>query len=250
MLAGLFRPKPLIDQDSADWLKRHFDWILDNIDPGFFHQHGQLVLPTNDFFPGRADSHQAMAQLLLTKTQEYAGLAHWPVQLLDPSQGVIEPPSQQIPRLPGQQHAYDTAVTAQYQPLQVTFNPAQVNDPQAMISSFAQTLAHALLQQQPLPEHLNEEQYPLLVELVTIYLGFGIPVANSAFVFAGGCGGCGKRAAQRQAFLSQDEALFGLALFCHQLQLDDNRVNPHLKPHLKKFYKRARFQLEQLLTAA
>lgn len=249
MLTGLFRPKPLLDPDSADWLQRHFDWILATIDHDFFRQHAQLVLPTNDFFPGRADSHQGMAELLLAKTQEYAGLSHWPAQLLDPNQAAIEQP-QPIPRLPTRQQPAKAAQVTECEALQVAFNPAQVNDPQAMISSFAQSLAHALLQQQPLPEQLSDEQYPLLVELVAIYLGFGIPVANSAFVFAGGCGGCGKRAAQRQAFLSQDEALFGLALFSHHLQLDDKTVNAHLKPHLKKFYKRARYQLEQLMTAA
>ena len=120
----------------------------------------------------------------------------------------------------------------------------QVNDPQAMVSSFAQSVAHALAQQAETAPQIDAEQWPLLVELVAIYLGFGVPMTNTAFAFAGGCGGCGKKAAQRQAVLSQDEALFGLALFCKLKQIESKEVLAQLKPHLKKLYKRACHQLE------
>ncbi len=240
MLATLFAPKPLLDDASADWICQQFGWILQQFERDYFLQQTPLVLPNNDHFPGRADSHQLMAQLLFDKVKQYAGLTHWPTELFDASQQAVEenPRPLALPRLPDAK-----LPVAASDSLPVYFNPAQVNDPQAMISSLAQSLSHALAQQVA-PPPVTAEQWPLLVELVAIYLGFGVPLTNSAFAFAGGCGGCGKRAAQRQAFLSQDEALFGLALFCALKQIDAKQVLPHLKPHLRKLYKRASHQLQ------
>ncbi|MEH6472042.1 MAG: hypothetical protein V7752_12405 [Halopseudomonas sp.] len=241
MLTSLFQPKPLLDDDSADWICQQFGWILQQFDRDYFLQQTPLVLPNNDYFPGKADSHQGMAQLLFDRVKQYAGLEHWPTELFDASQ---RPPdqTQPLPALP-LQRGQDLVPSIEATPLPIYFNPAQVNDPQAMISSFAQSIGNAYAQQASQAPNVSAEQWPLLVELVAIYLGFGIPMTNSAFAFAGGCGGCGKRAAQRQAFLSQDEALFGLALFCQLKQIDAKQVLPQLKPHLKKLYKRANQQL-------
>ncbi len=247
MLTSLFQPKPLLDDDSADWICQQFGWILQQFDSAYFRQQTPLVLPTNDFFPGRADSHQAMAGLLFERVKEYAGLTHWPTELFDAREQPDELPKRlALPAQRGEQLPDPLPIPGHNsQPLAVYFNPAQVNDPQAMVSSFAQAIANALAQQATEPPQLTAEQWPLLVELVAIYLGFGVPMTNSAFAFAGGCGGCSARAAQRQAFLSQDEALFGLALFCQLKRIETKAVVPHLKPHLKKLYKRATHQLQQ-----
>ncbi|MFT5722614.1 MAG: hypothetical protein ACI9W6_002947 [Motiliproteus sp.] len=247
MFNSLFQPKPLLDDDSATWICHQFNWIQQQFDADYFLEQSPLVLPNNDFFPGRADSHQGMAQLLLDQVKRHAGLEHWPTELLEGRLQPDEPPGRlALPAQRGEQRGSNQPIVSQaVAALPVYFNPAQVNDPQAMVSSFAQSIGNALTQQAALPPHISAEQWPLLVELVAIYLGFGIPMTNSAFAFAGGCGGCSKRAAQRQAFLSQDEALFGLALFCSLKQLDAGQVLPHLKPHLKKLYKRACAQLEK-----
>ena len=243
MFAALFAPKPLLDSDSADWISQQFDWILDQFGSDYFQQRTPLVLPNNDFFPGRADSHQAMAQCLLDSIQQYAGLSHWPTLLLD---GSLEAPSSptELPTLSPERG--DQLAPLATPALPIYFNPAQVNDPQALISSLVQSISHALAQQVATPPHVEPSQWPLLVELVGVYLGFGVPLVNSAFVFAGGCGSCGKRAAQRQAYLSQDEALFALALFCQHKEITAEQVKPHLKPHLKKLYRQAEAQARNL----
>ena len=245
MLANLFRPKPLLDPDSAAWIQQQFDWLSQQFEAALPLQQATLVKPDNDHFPGRADSHQAMAQLLLERVQHYARLSHWPTLLHDASRVAPQPLPSEL-RLPllADHHEADTQVENDATTLPIYFNPAQVNDPQAMISALLQPLCHALLLQAPEPPPIKAEQWPLLVELAGIYLGFGIVITNSAFVFAGGCGGCATRAAARQAFLSQDEALFGLALFCQRKGIGANSVTPQLKPHLKKLYRRAGHQLE------
>ncbi|MEH6649416.1 MAG: hypothetical protein V7707_05230 [Motiliproteus sp.] len=245
MLANLFKPKPLLDDPSAAWICQQFEWIVQQFDGDFFEQTTILVLPDNNHFPGKADNHQAMAQILFDRVKHYAGLNHWPTLLLNLAQHAPQQDDQQaILPLTLQQGQQLAPVAGP--PLRVYFNPAQVNEPQAMISSFAQSLAHALAQQTEQPPAIETQQWPLLVELVAIYLGFGVPMTNSAFAFAGGCGSCGKLAAQRQAFLSQDEALFALALFCQHKQIDNSTVVPQLNSHLKKLYKRAQWQLQQI----
>ncbi|WP_421866076.1 hypothetical protein [Motiliproteus sp.] len=234
---GLFTPKPLLEPDSAQWICHQFAWLHQQFNPAHPLAQAELVLPNNDFFPGRADSHQGMAELLLERVKHYAGLSHWPTELVN-----LRTPSATAVTHQPQSHQQPVEVPSETT-LPVPFDPAQVNDPQAMIVSLLQGLTHPLLLQKPSPDILQPGQWPLLVELLGIYLGFGVPITNSAFAFAGGCGSCASRAAQRQAYLSQDEALFGLVIFCELKGIAAKTATTPLKPHLKPFYKRARQQL-------
>lgn len=234
---GLFDPKPLLEQESAHWICQQFAWLQQQFNSAHPLTQAELILPNNDFFPGRADSHQAMAQLLLERIKHLCGLSHWSTELVNVRIQTANAVSHQSPT--PQQLASTSVPTL----LPVPFDPAQVNDPQAMIISLLQGLTHPLLLQRSPPEGLQQGQWPLLVELLGIYLGFGIPITNTAFAFAGGCGSCASRAAQRQAYLSQDEALFGLVIFCELKGISPKSVTTQLKPHLKPFYKRARQQL-------
>ncbi|RDE22553.1 hypothetical protein DV711_08145 [Motiliproteus coralliicola] len=234
---GLFSPKPLLEQDSALWLCQQFAWLMQQFGTDHPLHQAELVLPNNDYFPGKADSHRGMAQLLLERIKQYSGLQHWPTELVNLRAPTANAVSDQSPT------AAQPSESVPASALPVAFDPAQVNDPQALISSLLQGLTHPLLLQRPTPVGLQQGQWPLLVELLGIYLGFGIPITNSAFAFAGGCGSCASRAAQRQAYLSQDEALFALVIFCELKGIGCGQVTTHLKPHLKPFYKRARQQL-------
>ena len=190
------------------------------------------MLPSNDFFPGRADSVEGMARLILEHVKAYAGMAHWPTELAD--QRVCAPLGRLHDPLPRPlRSAEPTVEPGQGQPLLVPCNPEQINRPEAMIASFAHVLAHYLGQTAAEPPPGGVEYWPHATELLAVYLGFGLMFANSAFTFRGGCGSCYNPRANRDAYLSEREATGALALFAALKGMPARKVGRHLKPHLR-----------------
>ena len=217
-----------------------FAWALENFDADYFHQHTVLVEPSNKFFPGRVDSQQGMAELIFDRVKAYAGVSHWPTRVQDASSCVIEStPTIEItgnmrevdgkedPNLPAEQR------------LLIPYNPQQISNPEGMIASFAHTLAHYLGQTARTPPPGGEEYWPHVTELLAIYLGFGLMFANSAYTFRGGCGSCYNANANRDAYLTEQQSVYSLAIFAVLKGLPDKSVTSHLKGHLRSFYKKA-----------
>jgi hypothetical protein len=63
--------------------------------------------------------------------------------------------------------------------------------------------------------------------------------ANSAFTFRGGCGSCYNPSANRQAYLTELEATYALAIFTVLKEVPNSAVTKHLKKHLRGFFKSA-----------
>ena len=94
---GLFGNKALLDASASQWLFDAFAWSLENFDAGLFHSGTHLVLPTNQCFPGRADSLHGMASLIFDRVKAYAGVAHWPTRLADQSScTLLNPPRVEV----------------------------------------------------------------------------------------------------------------------------------------------------------
>jgi len=249
MFDRLFRPTPVLDHDSLAFMRAIQRWAQDSFGGDYFERQIRLVPPTNHYFPDRIGNVEEMAERLLRRMQGYLGIDHWPLRVA--AQAV------QPLRLPGGLGAprigTDAATVAAAAPavevavedaILLHYNRLQASDPQAMIATHGQQLGACLLALAPSPPPASAQQLPLVAELLVAYTGFGIQLANSAFKFAGGCGGGGCSAAGRTAYLNQDEALMALALFCASKQIAPGQVTPHLNKHLRGVYKRALRQLQ------
>lgn len=244
-MLGLFERKPVIEPESSQWLIDHFAWSLEHFQAPLFYSETRLVLPNNACFPGRADSVEGMAQQIFDQVKVYAGVSHWPTTLVNPE---ICPITQftQVEvkgdlRGPG---GIAVADTADIERLQIPYNPQQVNNPEGMIASFAHTLAHHLGQMATSAPPSGAEYWPEITELLAIYMGFGLMFANSAFTHRGGCGSCYNAAAVRDAALSEREATYALAIFAVLKELPSNQVTPHMKKHLRSFFRKAMKELQ------
>ena len=237
---GLFNNTPPVDADASRWLLDAFDWALQNFEPEFFGAHPQLVLPSADHFPGKADSIEGMANMVFDKVKAFAGVAHWPTLLVDQTVCPVMQLSQVEIHgaLRGPDGVANAAVAAENR-LQIPFNPQQVNQPEALIASFAYGVAHHLGPQARTTPPGGPEHQPLLTELLAIYLGFGLMFANSAFTFRGGCGSCYNPAANRHAALSETESTYALAIFATLKDIPDSAITRHLKKHLRGVYRRS-----------
>lgn len=243
MFANLFTSKPPLDEPSIAWILAVFGWALRWFDAEYFRDQTRLIAPTNDFFPGRADSIQGMAELIFRATAGYAGMGHWPLRLMPPQAGMsIAPPLLALPQPLRGSPAEPTAPVVQVGAasiIPITYNPILVNNPEALIAGLAQNLAHHLGAAAGEPPPGGLQNWPQATEIMGVFLGFGLLFANTAFQFqTKSCGSCSAPSPQRQAFLSQFDISYALALFCVLKGIPQGECLRHLKSALRPHFKR------------
>lgn len=237
MLFGLLDRGPLLDRRYAGWMFDVYAWALRNFDPVMFRDETVLVTPTNEHFPGRANSPEQMAHLVFDRVVAYAGMQHWPLQLLPP--GSCAPaPGAGVRMVAGPRGSRAVAVDPATARLTLSYDPEYINNPEAMIAVFAHTLAHHLGTSATEPPPGGAENWPHVTELLAVFLGFGLMFANTALVLPrGGC--CGGPVVRRQAYVSQHDITYALAIFSALKGLPPRVVSRHLKKSLRGHFRRA-----------
>lgn len=246
-MLNLFRSKPLIDDASCEWMFDTFEWALTHFDRQEFFQRSQLIQPTNVFFPGNVDSRHDMAETIFNHVVSYAGLKHWPLQLQAPQLFNAQPPAlldlSVVQRNSSAANTLPALITSQ--PMAMTYNPQQASKPGDLASSYAHHLAqHVVAQSQQIPPG-EATYFNASTEIVAIFMGFGVMMANSAYTFRGGCGSCYNAQANRQATLSEENVIFALALFCRLKGIKTADATRHLKGYLRTNFKQALKQIER-----
>ncbi len=237
-LLGLFANKKLLDDEVRQWLFDATAWALRNFDARLFREQTVLVLPSDDYFPGRADSVEGMASLIFERVKGYAGMSHWPTRLVDARACQLEPPA--AVAITGPLRGEGLPVPEGVAELPVPYDPAMVNNPEAMIGSFAHLLAFNLVQQVGEAPPGGPEALPQASEVLAVLLGFGVILANSSFnVRLPRCGSCGPAPVDRQSFLTEAETTYTLAIFCALKGISASEVVPRLKKSLRGYFKRA-----------
>lgn len=245
--------KELISSAAADWIDECALWTLEQFGADAFWQHTQLVLPDSTHFPEKVSGPGPMAQYVLGRVTEMAGVAHWPWQLVDSrlSQPTAPPllgidPQQRFAQ--GEAPAPGLLAAAQgpapTTALQIPLVIDQVSKPQDLVASLAHSCAqHMLWQSQKTPPG-GMEYFEQASEVLAVFAGFGIMLTNSAYTYRGSCARCYNPRANRQASLSESESVYALALFCHLKQQPLDKVFKYLKPHLKNSFKLASKQIK------
>ncbi len=251
------RKQQLLDEDSILWIFDSFAWAMEQFDNKVFAEETSLVLPNNQFFPGEENSAEGMANLIFSQVKTYAGMSHWPTRLVNLAEA--QPPAapqakiQISGQLRGKQASahfacdlrsvlsVNYAVDPQALDNRIAFyyHPQQLKSPESLIAHFAQGVAHQVVMANGSVPPGGKDYLPVAIDLVGIFMGFGIIFANSAVVArSGGCGGCGGgQSPMREVILSENEAVYALALFCQLKSVDAHQVTRHLKKHLRAFFK-------------
>ncbi len=245
LIDRILRRGPVIDPESASWLLDCYQWALEWFDAELFAGQTELVIPSNRHFPGRAGSVGGMAELIFNRVKHYACLSHWPTTLHDASHCTVDPAPQVVIEPPIRRAGGADPDMGKHEGplLPIYYNPDQVSNPEGMIATFAHTLAHYLGQMAGEPPPGGRDFWPQSTEVLATFLGFGLMFANSAYTFRGGCGSCYNPNAVRQAYLTEVEATYALAIFCFLKGIDPPSVTPHLKRHLRSPLRRALAEL-------
>ena len=240
MVFGLLSKQAVIDPSSSEWIFNAYGWALENFDADLFYSQTVLVRPTNEFFPGTVNSVHGMAESVFERVKGYAGISHWPTLVQDQSACQLTE-SQQI-QIQGALRGPDGITNDSVrdnQRLVIPYNPQQINNPEGMIATYAHILSHHMGRVVKVPPPGGIDYWPQATELLAVFLGFGFMFANSAYNFRGGCSSCYNPYAQRDAYLSEAEATYALALFCTLKDIPKSDVTPHLKRHLRGTYSKS-----------
>lgn len=237
MVFGLLDRGPLLDEAYAGWMFDVYAWALRNFDAQMFRDETILVTPSNDHFPGKASSPEEMANLIFDRVVTYAGMAHWPLKLLPPETCLLESAGE-VRVVGSMRGARAVAIDSSPTNLTLSYDPGYLNNPEAMIAVFAHTLAHYLGSSADEPPPGGTENWPQVTEILAVFLGFGLMFANTALVLPrGGC--CGGPVVRRQAYVSQHDITYALAIFSALKGLPLKEVLGHLKGSLRGHLKQA-----------
>ena len=241
MFSQFFKSTPLLEEASAQWMFDTFSWALQNFDADVFFNETILVTPSNEHFPGRESSAEGMANLIFENVKKYAAMQHWPCRVVDESMEEIK----ELPRIQiegpvrGSKIAVQTPVE-DAQKLVVMYRQESLLDPEVLIASFAHTLAHYLGTTAREAPPGGEENWPHVTELLAVFMGFGVMMANSANTTKiRSCSSCSGPAIERENFLSQYDITYALAIFSRLKNIPAGQVAKQLKSSLRPFYKKA-----------
>lgn len=246
MFFQFLKTSPLLDETSVQWIFDIYSWALRNFDAKVFFDETILVTPSNAHFPGRESSAEGMANLIFQQVRTYAGMQHWPSRLLDQrlmdesAAEISAPPRIQIEGpIRGRAGITNTSVD-ETQKLVITYRPESLQDPEVLIADFAHTLAHYLGTTAREAPPGGEENWPHVTELLAVFMGFGVMMANSANTTKiRSCSSCSGPAVERENFLSQYDITYALAIFSCLKGIPTREVVKQLKPSLRPFYKKA-----------
>jgi len=239
---GFLKTPPLLDEDIISWLFQTYAWALKNFDAEVFLKETVLVKPTNAYFGGEASSADGMAHLIFNRVKEYAGVRHWPCLLMEES-AVTELSRPQITirgPLRGENSLEQADDIAEKDRFIVLYNQFQLNDPEVLIASYAHTLAYYLGLMVAVPPPGGRDNLPHAAELLAVFMGFGVIMANSANTRKiRACGSCSGPAVERQNYLSAFDSCYALAIFTKLKGLNEKEVVSSVKKNLRPFLRKA-----------
>jgi len=236
----LFKARPVLDEESVQWLFKLYQWALRNFDAEIFFKHTILVAPSNQYFPGKANSNEAMAHLIFDQVKEYAAVKHWPCRLTTDQSCAVAAKQIEVSDPLRDVNGKEAEFVLHENLLPIYYDPGQVNNPEAIIATFAHALAHHLGSKgNELPDDVDEN-WPQITEVLAVFMGFGLMFANSAFVYRNvTCGSCQPTTVNRSAYLSQYDITYALAIFCVLKDIKVAEVLKNLKKSLRPFFKKA-----------
>lgn len=241
-----FKTPQVIQASTADSIFESFHWALDSFDAYTFVHHTELVLPNSRFFPDKANNELDMAKAIYRRVLGYAGLPHWPFALIPQEHFQAAAPAflgldyqSRSPR----SNTTDIVFNGVNQ-LHLTYSSAMMKKPMDLVATMSNLVAQHYLLQSRLVPPAGEESFNETAEIISVFMGFGVMVANSAYTFRGSCARCYDPRANRNAALSEHEAVFALALFSLLKQIPTHNVTPSLKPYLRATFKKAIKQIK------
>lgn len=215
-------PKCPVRADEQVWIEESMDWLVTEFGSDVLR--GTVVLPTPEFFPDDYTGSAEDVQAVLVRICGYMDV--------DPARIEFEfadggDDAELLAHLPSYQKASNFAA-GHYQrrgdKAVITIDSAQAQQPTALVATIAHEIGHERLLGEDRISASRKDHEPL-TDLLTVFFGFGIFTANSAFEFSQHSGGW-----SRQSLGYLTELMYGYALALYAWRRDE--PNPDWAPYL------------------
>lgn len=237
---GLFNTRAIISADDLEFQVETYKWLIRYFPANYTEDSIRLVLPGRECFPQVGETVEERVNALFHHVRRLAGMESWPC-ILEPQE---EDPNPHVaPTILIQNSPLGPAGTFRIDEenkARITFNINIVHDSWALVATFAHELAHYLTCTAKSPPPGGWDNWEFATDLAAVYLGFGVFLANSCFTFQQYQGGGfqGWRSSRR-GYLSENELVFGLAIFVLLFDVSEKAPLKHLKDALKGRYKKS-----------
>ena len=237
----LFRkPRNPLSEDEWEWLLATLKWLESEFPD---RAAGPLALPTADHFPVVSKDPAERATELFEHVRVKCGLEHVAVNLVA-VQGQSGPPVPLSPAIASQKWSgaagtfqIDAGGTGGNVPT-ITYAAESINEPITLIATFAHELAHLQLAYAPSCPPGGEECEEEATDFAAVWMGFGLFLAESAFVYTADNTQWGYRA---QGYLNRMQLLTAMAIVAarsdHSLDPVYAAMSKHLAADLRKVEK-------------
>lgn len=246
---GLFGPRFMFDDGTTAWIFDTYAWALENLGTDVFYQYTDPVLPNDKFFPDKREETRDVAEDLFTRVRQYAGMEEWPCRLVAQEEDAnpVVGPALLIKGAPSGPAGTFSVSGGKTPTIEISYNPSQATRPESLIATFAHELAHYLIHSVDTPTPGGEQFEEHATDLVAVFMGFGVFLANSAFTF-NQFTDLDSQGWQTfaQGYLSESELTYCLAIFLHLKEIDRTIVEPYLDKSLRKVLKSAAKEMKHL----
>ncbi len=243
---GIFKKKPIIEEFARQWLLDNFEWAMRNCGSDVFFDDVELVLPTEEIFPKKISDNKQLIQYVFETMKEYAGLSSWPIELVEKEKNPnpVVAPTVVIEGAPFDPPMDVIFPDNESDPILISYSPEIASNIERMMAAFAYDLSRIFCSYIMEAPPCNEDDMGHNTELVSVFLGFGIILANSAFQFnqytdidSQGW------SSSSTGYLSQYELTYALAIFCELKSIETDKVEKSLKENLLEYFNLARQNL-------
>lgn len=212
---SLFGPRLPIDEEELEFQLASFKWLQRQFGP---IEDTPLILPTPEYFPSIESTRRVDVRHLFDDVRRAAGLEDWPCELeAGDSDRPIDAGNGHLLRHEGQDAPCGTFRIEEGpagRHAVITYNPGMVSDQIGLVATFAHELGHYLMATSSGDPPGGWGLHELHTDLASVYLGFGIFMANSARNFShfqdGNYSGWSSRT---QGYLSEGALLTATVIF-------------------------------------
>ena len=217
----MFRGKPAISNDLADWIFDSFEWVMARDGADEWRHNTPLVRPTKDFFDAPKGEDINTATLI----------GHNIMALIGETRDIRFEPLPSLPDEIAHEYGKTSDLAGQYwhdntTPL-ITYNPRLMRTPVAFINTMAHELMHARLSGVINDIPGGRAAHELATDLHCITHGFGLFQLEAAETM----GWAG--------YMTQPSRAFALAVFLQLTNTPLNEALTYLGPRSSKYLKRA-----------
>jgi hypothetical protein len=236
-----FRRRHFLRPEDEDWLLEIWAYFLRNLGGIDDLRLSPIVTPSREFFPPTSAKGHARAEHVFACVRQHARLEDWHCKLA----AQPERPKTRVGEYLVVKHDTNESPLGTFgvdgNEVLITYDPASVDNTFTLVATLAHELAHYLLGSVREEPPGGEDLHEFATDLMTIYLGFGIFGANSAFNFRqhGDFMSQGWQSAG-QGYLGEREWAFGLAMFLELRNDPSDTLREFLKPHIMADVQKAR----------